>query len=59
MKKKYEYGDKRNYKKINIYVDGKYVCSTTWPRTCFEAKKHFSRAYAHMGIRGKVTANYA
>lgn len=31
------YGDKRDYRKIDIFVYGRYVCSTTWARTCREA----------------------
>lgn len=31
------YGDKRDYPKIDIYVHGKYACSTTWARTCKQA----------------------
>lgn len=33
------YGEKRNYKKINFYdkKTGKYLCSTTWSKTCKEA----------------------
>lgn len=34
-----KYGDKRNYKKINFYdkKTGKYICSTTWAKTCKQA----------------------
>jgi hypothetical protein len=37
------YGDKRDYKKINFYdkKTGKYLCSTTWARTCKEAMEHY------------------
>lgn len=41
------YGDKRDYRKIDIYVqigfsDGyKYVATTTWSATCKEAKAKF------------------
>ena len=27
-----QYGDKRDYPKIDIYVSGQYVCSTTWAK---------------------------
>jgi len=33
------YGDKRDYKKIDILWYGKYECSTTWFKTCKEAKQ--------------------
>jgi hypothetical protein len=38
------YGDKRDYPKISIFVrkpgaaDFEYFCSTTWARTCADAK---------------------
>ena len=32
------YGDKRNYRKIDLFYNGAYICSTTWARTCKEAK---------------------
>lgn len=35
------YGDKRNYTKIDIYYDGKYVGSTTWSKTLKEAKTRY------------------
>jgi hypothetical protein len=31
------FGDKRDYPKIDVYADGKYLHSTTWCRTCKEA----------------------
>jgi hypothetical protein len=36
-----KYGDKRDYRKIDIYVDGKYVATTTWSKTLREAKARF------------------
>lgn len=35
------YGDKRDYRKIDILVCGKYACSTTWARTLREAKAQY------------------
>lgn len=35
------YADKRNHPKIDIFVDGKYKASTTWSRTCKEAKEKY------------------
>jgi hypothetical protein len=35
------YGDKRDHKKIDIFVDEKYRSSTTWAKTCKEAKEKF------------------
>ena len=32
------YGDKRDYRKIDLFYGGAYICSTTWARTCKEAK---------------------
>jgi len=36
-----KYGEKRNYSKHYISVDGKYVASTTWARNAKEAEKKF------------------
>ena len=38
---KQQYGDKRDYPKIDIYFNGDYICSTTWARTLKEAVKHY------------------
>jgi hypothetical protein len=35
------YGDKRDYKKHHISVDGKYVATTTWAKSAREAEKKF------------------
>ena len=40
MKTKH-YGDKRDYREIEIFVDGKYVATTTWAKTCKEAKERY------------------
>lgn len=32
-----DYGDKRDYPKIDIYYMGQYQASTTWAKTCKEA----------------------
>ena len=32
------YGDKRNYEKIDIYLDHQYEFSTTWAKDTVEAK---------------------
>ena len=47
---------KYNYKKIDIYVNGKYYCSTKWSKTCREAVKNFIRAE---GITEGVKANFS
>ena len=33
---------KTNYKKIDIYFMGAYVASTTWRKTCKEARKSYA-----------------
>lgn len=40
-----KYGDKRDYRKIDIYVKGRYVCTTTWSKTCKEARARYSLVY--------------
>jgi len=49
-------GNKRDYPKIDIYVDGVYAVSTTWSRTCSEAK---ARYIARNGSTGKVKAVFS
>jgi hypothetical protein len=35
------YGDKRDYPKIEIFVDGLYRATTSWAKTCREAVEHY------------------
>jgi hypothetical protein len=35
------HGDKRDYPKIEIFVGGKYRATTTWAKSCKEAKEKF------------------
>ena len=35
------YGDKRDYPKIDIFENGKYVATTTWAKTCKEAEEKY------------------
>lgn len=39
------YGDRRDYPKIEIIVDGKYFATTTWSKTCRQAKSEFCKRY--------------
>ena len=34
-----EYGDKRDYKKIDLYINAKYHGTTTWAKNVKEAKE--------------------
>lgn len=43
-------------RKIEIYVDGKYVATTTWSRTCKGAVAAYKAA--HPDVRGKIVANF-
>ena len=43
-----EYGDKRDYRKIDIFWRGYYKASTTWARTCKEAKERFLLAHSNL-----------
>ena len=36
-----EYGNKRDYPKIDISANGRYICSTTWSKTCRQAAAIF------------------
>lgn len=35
------YDDKKDYRKIDIFVDGEYECSTTWAKSLLEAKDKY------------------
>lgn len=39
------YGDKRDYKPIEIYHNGNYVCTTTWSKTLKQAKEKFIESH--------------
>ena len=54
-----EYGDKRDYKKIDIYVDGVYKCSTTWSRTCTDAIARYYDRHPELTAQNKVVAHFA
>lgn len=49
------YGDRTDYPKIDVFVNGEYAYSTTWCRTCEEAVQRFSEPWK----LGKVTARRA
>jgi hypothetical protein len=52
-----QYGDKRDYPKIDIYFDGVYNYTTTWSKTCKEAIAHVSNhSYHSQGM--KITASF-
>lgn len=46
------YGDKRDYPKIELYYDGEYKGTTTWARTCREAKEKFILAHPRIRAAG-------
>ena len=54
-----KYGDKRDYKKIDIYVEGVYKCSTTWSRTCADAIDRYYDRHPELTVNNKVTAHFA
>ena len=37
----YIYGDRRDFGRIDVYVGGKYRCTTTWASSLKEAKDRF------------------
>jgi hypothetical protein len=49
------YGNKRDFPKIDIYVDGNYVATTTWARTAKEAVEQYIAKNRNAASR-KVTA---
>ena len=56
-----KYGDKTDYPKIDVFVNGDYAYSTTWCRTCKEAVQRFGVPFSGepWQLTGKVTARRA
>lgn len=52
------YGDKRDYPKIDIYWRGLYRGTTTWAKTCKEAKQRFFDKHPNLLIN-EITARKA
>ena len=52
-----KYGDKTNYRKIDLYYGGKYAASTTWSRTCKEAVDHYKEVNNISGVVHGYFAN--
>lgn len=48
-----KYGDKRDYRKIDVYHNGKYAHSTTWSKNLKEAKSNSKLE------GGKIKAEYS
>ena len=44
-----EYGNKRDYPKIDIFVSGDYVASTTWAVSCHVAKEKYIESLKRAG----------
>lgn len=51
------YGNKRDYAKIDIIVDGVYKCSTTWAKSPKQAIEKWREA--NPSFVGQVRAHYA
>lgn len=51
------YGNRRDYPKIDLYYDGDYKATTTWSRTCAEAKEYFHKAHPSY-VLSKITARF-
>jgi len=51
-------GDKKDYKKIDIYVDGKYKSSTNWAKSCAEAKTRYLEKNKDI-VPSSVRCNYS
>ena len=52
------HGDKRDYPKIDIYVNGQYACSTTWAKTLKEAIQKYMNTKGFIP-RNKIKAKYS
>ena len=42
------YGNKRDYPKIELVYAGKYVGTTTWSKTCREAREKYIERHPHL-----------
>ena len=42
--------------KIDLFIDGAYVCSTDQSKTCKEAREKYLKRYPN--TQGKLTANF-
>ncbi len=51
---------KTDFRKIDIFINGKYEASTTWSKTCKEAIEKFRLSHANY-INGadKIKANFS
>lgn len=62
LNKKVPYGNKRNYAKIDICISTingwHYVCSTTWSKSCKEAKQAYLSTHSHL-LASDVKANFS
>lgn len=53
------YGNKRDYPKIDLFYNGKYVGSTTWAKTLKQAKEHYYRAnWQASPVFQRITARF-
>ena len=50
-----DYGDKRDFRKIDIFWRGEYKASTTWAKDLREARHAFSIQHANLAISEIVT----
>jgi len=51
------YGQKRNYRKIDLFLHGEYICTTTWARTLTEAREAFLQD--RQGQEGRLIAHFS
>ncbi len=51
----------KQYRKIDIFINGKYECSTTWSKTCKEAIQGYKAKYKTdiFTPKAKIQANFA
>lgn len=53
-----KYGDKRDYPKIDIFVENVYAGSTTWSKTCKDAQRRYVCANLEETKGRKVQAHF-
>lgn len=52
------YGEKRDYRKIDLYCMGQYVASTTWAKSLLEARQGYKETYPKLWL-ADIQAEYS
>lgn len=53
-----KYNNQTKCYKIHLFLNGKYLCSTDWSKTCKEAKQKYADTYYNGNIPKGLKANF-